>query len=52
MMVWNHIRFTDNPIFVKEDKSVRSFRNWYGKFFSENSISHSEALKKQNGLDW
>lgn len=49
MMVWNHQRFVDAPLLMKEEKSIRSFRNWYGQFYSENSKKFSQ---QKDTLDW
>uniref|UniRef100_A0A182W4V2 cholesterol 7-desaturase n=1 Tax=Anopheles minimus TaxID=112268 RepID=A0A182W4V2_9DIPT len=49
MMVWNHKQFIDNPLLIKEDRLIKSYRKWYSQFYSENSVSFTMAKEK---LDW
>ncbi|VVC99464.1 unnamed protein product [Leptidea sinapis] len=39
-----------SPPFVKPDKAVKAFRDWYSQFYSPNSKSMKDAL--QNPLEW
>ncbi|XP_028041596.1 cholesterol 7-desaturase [Bombyx mandarina] len=48
--IWNSKRFVSAPAYVKTDKTIRTFRNWFGQFYSEHSLSFRDAL--QNPLDW
>ncbi|KAH9637566.1 hypothetical protein HF086_014206 [Spodoptera exigua] len=50
IVIWNSKRFVSAPTYVKTDKTIRAFRNWFAQFYSENSIPFREAL--QNPLDW
>ncbi|XP_022832212.1 cholesterol 7-desaturase [Spodoptera litura] len=50
IVIWNSKRFVSAPAYVKTDKTIRAFRNWFAQFYSENSIPFREAL--QNPLDW
>ncbi|XP_026748070.1 cholesterol 7-desaturase [Trichoplusia ni] len=48
--IWNNKRFVSAPAYVKTDKAIRAFRNWFSQFYSEKSISFKDA--HQNNLDW
>ncbi|XP_055613089.1 cholesterol 7-desaturase nvd isoform X2 [Uranotaenia lowii] len=49
MKIWNNKQFIDNPLLIKEDRAIKTFRKWYSQFYSANSVSYASA--KQN-LDW
>lgn len=49
MMIWNHKQFIDNPLLIKEDRLIKSYRKWYSQFYSENSTSYTAA---KDNLDW
>lgn len=49
MMIWNHKQFADNPLLIKEDRLIKSYRKWYSQFYSENSVSYRAAKET---LDW
>ncbi|XP_065354900.1 cholesterol 7-desaturase nvd [Calliphora vicina] len=49
MSMWNHKIFRKQPQLVKEEMSVKLFRNWYSQFYSENSRLFSEAYEN---IDW
>lgn len=49
MMIWNHKRYVDSPILMKEDRMIKAYRNWFGQFYSENSKSYVEA---KQSLEW
>ncbi|KAJ4449081.1 hypothetical protein ANN_00476 [Periplaneta americana] len=49
IMVWNHKKYIDKPLLVKEDHSIRRHRRWYSQFYSENSPQFS--FQKDN-MDW
>nr|BAN66310.1 neverland [Mamestra brassicae] len=48
--IWNSKRFVSAPAYVKYDKTIRAYRNWFSQFYSENSLPFREA--NQNTLDW
>lgn len=50
IVIWNSKRFVSAPAYVKTDKTIRAFRNWFAQFYSENSIPFREAVN--NPLDW
>lgn len=43
MAVWNSKVYVDSPILVKEDRLIKSYRQWYSQFYSENSEQFSFA---------
>lgn len=47
--MWNHKTYRNKPHLVKEDHTIKSFRNWYSQFYSDNSKSFAHA---QENLDW
>ncbi|GAB0092316.1 cholesterol 7-desaturase [Sergentomyia squamirostris] len=49
IMVWNNKQYIDNPCLVKEDKQIKSFRNWYKQFYSDTSLDYNNF---NMGLDW
>lgn len=49
MMVWNHKRFVDNPVLLKEDRLIKAYRNWFAQFYSANSRSFADSKKS---LEW
>ncbi|PSN31862.1 Cholesterol 7-desaturase [Blattella germanica] len=49
IMVWNHKKYIDKPLLVKEDHSIRRHRRWYSQFYSENSPQFS--FQKES-MDW
>ncbi|XP_050677266.1 cholesterol 7-desaturase nvd [Leptidea sinapis] len=50
VVVWNNKTHVSSPPFVKPDKAVKAFRDWYSQFYSPNSKSMKDAL--QNPLEW
>ncbi|TMW46290.1 hypothetical protein DOY81_008628, partial [Sarcophaga bullata] len=44
--IWNHKMFRKQPQLVKEESSIKLFRNWYSQFYSENSRPFSETYEK------
>lgn len=49
MNMWNHKVFRRQPHLVKEETSIKLFRNWYSQFYSENSRTFSETYEN---FDW
>ncbi|XP_065339923.1 cholesterol 7-desaturase nvd isoform X2 [Cloeon dipterum] len=49
IIVWNHKKFEDRPLLVREDKAINRYRRWYSQFYSENS---PRLGKSPDGLDW
>lgn len=49
VMIWNHKKYSSNPLLPKEDKLVKQFRVWYSQFYSENSMSFEMAT---SDLSW
>lgn len=49
-MVWNHQQYLDTPILLKEEKSIRAFRNWFSQFYSPNSKSIAQLRDER--MDW
>ncbi|KAL1130138.1 hypothetical protein AAG570_013076 [Ranatra chinensis] len=49
IMVWNHKKYIDKPLLVKEDKTLAKHRRWFSQFYSENSPLFSS--RKEN-MDW
>ncbi|XP_037944865.1 cholesterol 7-desaturase isoform X2 [Teleopsis dalmanni] len=49
MVMWNHKIFRNKPHLVKEDSSIKAFRNWYSQFYSENSKTFIDV---RNNLGW
>ncbi|KAJ9597610.1 hypothetical protein L9F63_011516, partial [Diploptera punctata] len=43
IMVWNHKKYIEKPLLVKEDQSIRRHRRWYNQFYSENSPQFMDA---------
>lgn len=37
IMIWNHKKFIENPLLLKEDKTVAKYRRWFNQFYSEHS---------------
>ncbi|CAO1389374.1 unnamed protein product [Diamesa serratosioi] len=52
IMIWNHKTFTHCPILTKEDKQIKSFRNWYSQFYSKNSKSFKSAMIGDSLMEW
>ncbi|XP_045526449.1 cholesterol 7-desaturase nvd isoform X2 [Pieris brassicae] len=50
VVVWNNKTHVSSPPYVKADKSIRAFRDWFAQFYSEKSVSMRDAM--QNPLDW
>nr|XP_018915694.1 PREDICTED: cholesterol 7-desaturase-like isoform X2 [Bemisia tabaci] len=49
IMVWNHKKYEEKPILVKEDKSILHYRRWYSQFYSKNS---PRFKYQKDTLDW
>ncbi|KAF9111114.1 hypothetical protein BGX27_005373 [Mortierella sp. AM989] len=47
IFVWRHKTYLHKPLFVKEDASVKQFRDYYKKFYSPNSRTYAH-----DRLDW
>ncbi|KAG0353143.1 hypothetical protein BGZ54_002392 [Gamsiella multidivaricata] len=47
IFVWRHKTYLRRPLFVKEDASVKQFRDYYKKFYSPNSRTYAHDT-----LDW
>ncbi|KAF9905825.1 hypothetical protein EC991_001230 [Linnemannia zychae] len=47
IFVWRHKTYKHKPLFVKEDTSVKQFRDYYRKFYSPNSRTYAH-----DQLDW
>ncbi|KAG0059358.1 hypothetical protein BGZ90_004498 [Linnemannia elongata] len=47
IFVWRHKTYKHKPLFVKEDTSVKQFRDYYRKFYSPNSRTYAH-----DRLDW
>ncbi|XP_055371676.1 cholesterol 7-desaturase nvd [Condylostylus longicornis] len=45
MNIWNHKTFVNSPCLVKEDRLIKSYRNWFGQFYSSNSKTFKEAYE-------
>lgn len=41
--------FTNSPFLVKEDRTIKLYRNWYSQFYSQNSKTFVEAKET---LEW
>lgn len=48
--MWNSQRYADAPIVVKEEKSIRSFRNWFAQFYTANSKTIAQLRDER--MDW
>ncbi|XP_034937222.1 cholesterol 7-desaturase-like [Chelonus insularis] len=48
VLVWDHKIYLKNPILVKEERRIATFRRWYSQFYSTNSPTH----KSLTSLDW
>ncbi|XP_012259969.2 cholesterol 7-desaturase nvd [Athalia rosae] len=47
--VWNHKRFEQRPLLVREDRSILAYRRWYSQFYSPHSPTYQSATKS---LQW
>ncbi|KZC11276.1 hypothetical protein WN55_02367, partial [Dufourea novaeangliae] len=47
--IWNRKKFEKQPLLVKEEKGILSYRRWYGQFYSQHSPSYHSAMKS---LQW
>lgn len=43
--IWNHKKFTKEPLLVKEDRRILAYRRWYAQFYSEHSPSYQSAMQ-------
>jgi cholesterol 7-desaturase len=50
-MVWNHKKFEERPLLVREDKAIAKFRRWYSQFYSPDSPRLGRT-PQSNPLDW
>lgn len=50
MMVWNHLQYTEKPLLMKEEKSIRAFRKWFQQFYSPNSRTFAQL--RDETLQW
>jgi cholesterol 7-dehydrogenase len=46
VMIWNNKKFLREPIIVKEEKSIKIYRNWFKQFYTENSKPFEDAYSK------
>ncbi|XP_049864679.1 cholesterol 7-desaturase nvd isoform X1 [Schistocerca gregaria] len=49
IMVWNHKKYEDKPLLVKEDRAISKHRRWYSQFYSENSPQFSFV---RENMEW
>lgn len=49
IMIWNHMKYLDKPIFTKADQTIAQHRRWFKQFYSEHSPRFSGATES---LDW
>lgn len=47
--VWNHKRFEQRPLLVREDRSILAYRRWYAQFYSPHSPTYQSATRS---LQW
>lgn len=47
--VWNHKRFEQRPLLVREDRSILAYRRWYAQFYSPHSPTYQSATQS---LQW
>ncbi|CAG4969373.1 unnamed protein product [Colias eurytheme] len=50
VVIWNNKKHVSSPPYVRADKSIRAFRDWFAQFYSEHSVSMRDAMTKP--LDW
>nr|XP_012145155.1 PREDICTED: cholesterol desaturase daf-36 [Megachile rotundata] len=43
--IWNRKKFEKQPLLVKEEKSILTYRRWYSQFYSQHSPSYHSAIK-------
>ncbi|XP_068212938.1 cholesterol 7-desaturase nvd isoform X3 [Palaemon carinicauda] len=49
IMIWNNKQYKAQPMYVKEDRFLKKFRQWYSQFYSENSKQFSF---RNDSLNW
>ncbi|XP_046430330.1 cholesterol 7-desaturase nvd [Neodiprion fabricii] len=47
--VWNHKRFEQRPLLVREDRSILAYRRWYAQFYSPHSPTYQSTTRS---LQW
>ncbi|XP_054011403.1 cholesterol 7-desaturase nvd isoform X1 [Hylaeus anthracinus] len=47
--IWNRKKYEKQPLLVKEDKCILSYRRWYSQFYSQHSPSYHSAMRS---LQW
>ncbi|CAK1553251.1 unnamed protein product [Leptosia nina] len=50
VVIWNNKTHVSSPPYVKTDRTIRAFRDWFSQYYSEQSISMRDAIQKP--LDW
>ncbi|XP_038220340.1 cholesterol 7-desaturase nvd-like [Zerene cesonia] len=50
VVIWNNKKHVSAPPYVKADKSIRAFRDWFAQFYSAASVSMRDATARP--LDW
>ncbi|CAG4969378.1 unnamed protein product [Colias eurytheme] len=48
--IWNNKKHIHSPPYVRADKAIRGFRDWYSQFYSEHSVTMRDALTPK--YDW
>lgn len=43
--IWNYKKFEQQPILVREDRSILAYRRWYSQFYSANSPTYQTAMR-------
>ena len=43
--IWNRKKFEKQPMLVKEEKSIHTYRRWYSQFYSQHSPSYQSVIK-------
>ncbi|BES90330.1 Rieske [2Fe-2S] domain [Nesidiocoris tenuis] len=47
--IWNHQKYLNKPLLMKEDKSVAKYRRWFSQFYSTNSPTYTSVKRC---LEW
>ena len=47
--IWSQQTYTRNPVLIKEDASIRSFRAWYRQFYSDDKNVHAKEYMETEG---
>lgn len=46
--MWNHRKYSKNPILVPEDKVIKRFRQWYAQFYKRKRKPAIEVVDNHN----